>query len=73
MRDTDPSSHHRIGAPLAGWTDAINGRLYKTVLKRKTHQNMGNLFGWIYEPQSDYFKLETWYRYCAHAIEAEVD
>jgi hypothetical protein len=70
VRDQDPQKTHRR-AFLAGWTDAVNGRLYETILTRKTHTNMGNLFGWIYGQQSRDFKLETWYRYRGHAIQQE--
>ena len=53
----------RRRAFLAGWTDAVNGRLYNSVLRSKTHANMGNLFGWIYGDMSREFRLETWARY----------
>lgn len=66
-RDYDPQRTHRR-AFLAGWTDAVNGKLYDTILTRKTHTNMGNLFGWIYGQQSRDFRLETWYRYCANTV-----
>ena len=67
IRDPDPQVGHR-GAFMAGWTAAENGTLYDSVLTRKTHQNMGNLFGWIYGKQPRVFKLETWYRYCGHTL-----
>jgi hypothetical protein len=70
MRDQDPQATHRA-AFLAGWTNAVNGTLYATILKRKTHENMGNLFGWIYGDQSMDFKLETWYRYRAHTLRSD--
>jgi hypothetical protein len=70
IRDRDPQWTHRRTF-LGGWTDACNGRLYETVLTRKTHANMGNLFGWIYGRQSMDFKLETWYRYCCKTCERE--
>jgi hypothetical protein len=53
----------RRRAFLAGWTDAANGRLYNSVLRRKTHMNMGNLFGWIYGDMPREFRLATWERY----------
>ena len=71
-RDEDPQNTHRR-VFLGGWTNAVNGQLYDTVLKKKTHANMGNLFGWIYGHQSMDFKLETWYRYRAHALKRQED
>ncbi|GIK41340.1 MAG: hypothetical protein BroJett011_51730 [Chloroflexota bacterium] len=71
IRDEDPQDTH-LRAFLAGWTDAaVNGKLYDTVLTRKTHANMGNLFGWIYGQQSRDFKLEIWYQYRTHALKQE--
>lgn len=63
IRNFEPSEDHRR-VFLGGWTDAVNGKLYTTVLNRKTHANMGNLFGWIYGDQSREFKLAVWYQYC---------
>lgn len=57
-----PDSHKR-SAFLGGWTDAVAGKLYGSVRTKKTHQNMGNLFGWIYGDQPEAFRVETWERY----------
>jgi len=51
---------------LKGWNDAVNGVLYESVKTKKTHANMGNLFGWIYGDTSQEFKVETWERYIAN-------
>ena len=61
----NPPDPDRRTAFMHGWTDAVkaNGGLYNTVLETKTHQNMGNLFGWIYGDQSPEFREETWNRY----------
>ena len=66
IRDPEPGENHRA-AFLAGWTRAVQGELFSTVIKKKTHANMGNLFGWIYGEQSQNFRLATWYRYLEHA------
>ena len=62
IRDLDPQESHRT-AFLAGWTRAVQGDLFATVMEKKTHANMGNLFGWIYGEQSREFRLATWYHY----------
>lgn len=59
---------NRRGAFLTGWTEAAKGRLYGSVRQRKTHANMGNLFGWIYGDMPDEFRLATWKRYVKHAV-----
>lgn len=59
----NPPDSARRRAFLAGWADAVDGQLYGTIRSKKTHANMGNLFGWIYGNQSDEFRLETWQRY----------
>lgn len=64
-----PDSARRT-AFLAGWSAAVDGRLYSTVWEKKTHANMGNLFGWIYGDQPREFRRETWERYVA-ALRAE--
>lgn len=46
-RNRDPQDTHRV-VFMGGWTDAVNGTLYESVLDRKTHANMGNLFSWIF-------------------------
>ena len=58
----DPDKNRRT-AFLSGWASAVNGKLYKSVRKRKTHANMGNLFGWIYGDQDYDFRIDTWDRY----------
>lgn len=58
-----PPDAARQRAFLSGWTAAVNGQLYGTVTSKKTHANMGNLFGWIYGDQPEEFRLETWDRY----------
>ena len=63
-----PPDEARRRAFLAGWTDAVSGRLYNSVLYRKTHANMGNLFGWIYGDVSKEFRLATWTRYVENAV-----
>lgn len=67
IRDLDPGVTHRA-AFLSGWTRAVQGELYATATEKKTHANMGNLFGWIYGEQSQEFKLATWYRYLENAV-----
>lgn len=57
--DSQVSSLDRHKSPIC----AENGLLYGTARRKKTHMNMGNLFGWIYGDQPDEFKLETWERY----------
>jgi hypothetical protein len=63
----NPPDEARYRAFLTGWTHAVNGRLYRSIRKRKTHANMGNLFGWIYGEQPETFKQETWERYIEHS------
>jgi hypothetical protein len=70
-RDRDPDEAHRA-AFLAGWTDAIHGKLYRSSRTRRTHANMGNLFGWIYGDQPMDFKLETWYCYLGHSVKHDL-
>ena len=60
---------NRYRAFLAGWTAAINGKLYKSVFTKKTHANMGNLFGWIYGEQPEDFKESTWETYLKYSKE----
>jgi hypothetical protein len=66
----NPPDEARYRAFLTGWTHAVNGRLYRSIRKRKTHANMGNLFGWIYGEQSREFKRETWERYIENTMTA---
>ena len=58
----------RRSAFLSGWTQAVNGHLFGSIRKRKTHANMGNLFGWIYGDTPQEFRMETWRRYVDHAV-----
>ena len=58
-----PGDLARRRAFLSGWAAAANGKLFDTVTAKKTHANMGNLFGWIYGHQSREFQLATWERY----------
>ena len=58
-----PPDEARRRAFLSGWTRAVNGELFGSIHKRKTHTNMGNLFGWIYGDAPEAFRLETWRRY----------
>ena len=58
---------------LAGWTDAVKGQLYRTNREKKTHANMGNLFGWIYGDQDLDFRIETWDRYADSLDDSVVD
>lgn len=66
----DPDKNRR-NAFLSGWTDAVKGQLYKTVRKRKTHANMGNLFGWIYGDKDYDFRIDTWDRYIDNIADPE--
>ena len=50
---------------MTGWSEAVEGTLYGTILSKKTHAGMGNLFGWIYGDQSEEFQEATWERYAA--------
>jgi hypothetical protein len=47
----------------------VNGKLYATVGDRKTHANMGNLFGWIFGSQSAEFKAHIWDLYIENALD----
>lgn len=58
----------RQRAFLRGWDDAVKGKLYKSIRDRKTHANMGNLFGWIYGDMSMEFRIETWERYITSSL-----
>jgi len=58
-----PPDEARRRAFLAGWTEAVGGQLYNSVLHHKTHANMGNLFGWVYGDMPRDFRLRTWARY----------
>lgn len=58
-----PPDPARRRAFMSGWDDAVGGTLYSSIRKKKTHQNMGNLFGWIYGEQDQDFREATWDRY----------
>lgn len=58
----------RRTAFLGGWTQAVNGDLFGSVQRTKTHANMGNLFGWIYGDMPEEFRLETWRRYADNCM-----
>lgn len=58
-----PPDAVRRGAFMRGWNAAVDGTLYQSVLNKKTHGNIGNLFGWIYGDKSADFKLEVWESY----------
>lgn len=76
VRPTDerhPADEARRRAFLAGWSAAVKGRLYASVRSRRTHANMGNLFGWIYGDQSPSFRMETWQRYVKFGFISEQD
>jgi hypothetical protein len=60
-----PPDPARRNAFLKGWQDAIGGLLYDSIRTRKTHANMGNLFGWIYGDKPTEFRDATWDRYVA--------
>jgi len=57
-----PDSQRYI-AFKAGWNEAVNGKLYNSIQKRKTHMNMGNLFGWIYGKCTEEMKKNIWKDY----------
>ena len=69
-RNRDPQDTHRV-VFMGGWTDAVNGKLYASTAKRKTHANMGNLFGWIFGQQPDDFKLQIWSLYLENALDID--
>ncbi len=48
---------------MKGWEAAVEGQLYGSIQRRKSHANMGNLFGWIYGDQPEDFRIATWERY----------
>lgn len=58
-----PPNAERKKKFMRGWEDAASGVLYDSVRTRKTHANMGNLFGWIFGEQSEGFREETWRHY----------
>ena len=71
-RNRAPQDAHRA-VFMGGWTDAVNGMLYESVLDRKTHANMGNLFGWIFAHKDEEFKKQIWDLYVEHALDIAED
>ncbi|MFW6116299.1 MAG: hypothetical protein ACOC6F_01100 [bacterium] len=63
----------RRAAFLGGWSQAVNGQLFGSISSKKTHANMGNLFGWIYGDMPEEFRLETWRRYVENAVPGSTD
>lgn len=61
LRQAPDSGRRR--AFMRGWDDAVAGTLYRSVHEKKTHANMGNLFGWIYGDKPADFRQDTWERY----------
>ena len=59
----DKPDKKRYGAFKRGWEDATKGKLYNSVNNKKTHTNIGNLFGWIYGECSDEMKKRVWEQY----------
>ena len=59
----NPPAKPRFTAFKGGWKDAVEGNLYSTIETKKTHANMGNLFGWIYGGSSDELKKKAWEQY----------
>lgn len=69
-RDRDPQySHKRVF--MGGWTDAVHGKRYATIDDRKTHANMGNLFGWVFGSKPKKFKELIWVLYVGYALDIE--
>lgn len=58
-----PPSANSRQAFMMGWDAAVAGRLFNTVHAVKTHENMGNMFGWIYGDKPEWFRQETWEKY----------
>ena len=58
-----PPDEFRRRAFMNGWDSAVAGILYTTIHTKKTHANMGNLFGWIHGDMPEEFRDETWARY----------
>ena len=65
----NPPDTYRLGAFKKGWKDAVTGELYQSIKTKKTHANMGNLFGWIYGEASDEFKEKAWEQYIENNIQ----
>ncbi len=67
-RNLVPQGTHKA-VFMGGWTDAVNGKLYASTSKRKTHANMGNLFGWIFGTKPQRFKDLIWTLYLGYALD----
>jgi len=59
---------YKLRAFKKGWNDAVDGELYQSIKTKKTHANMGNLFGWIYDESPDEFKEKVWEQYIENNI-----
>lgn len=70
IRNRDPQGTHRV-AFMGSWTDAVHGKRYATIDTRKTHANMGNLFGWIFGQKDDEFKEKIWNLYIENALDID--
>ncbi len=70
IRNLDAQGSHRR-AFMGGWTDAVKGNRYDTIDSRKTHANMGNLFGWVFGAKPDDFKIQIWELYLENALDIE--
>ena len=68
VRNRDPQDTHRA-VFIGGWTDAVNGKRYATIDSRKTHANMGNLFGWIFGNKDEKFRDQIWKLYLENALD----
>lgn len=56
-------NNYKYSAFKRGWNDAIKGKLYDSIKVKKTHANMGNLFGWIYGDCPDEMIKKVWDSY----------
>nr|AGF93113.1 hypothetical protein FLSS-17_0021 [uncultured organism] len=63
--DRSPPDKRRLRAFKTGWTDATKEEpeWYETNKEKRTHQNMGNLFGWVYGEASNAIKEKVWEQY----------
>lgn len=58
----------RFGGFKRGWNDALDGKLYNSIKEKKTHSNIGNLFGWIYGNCSEDMKEKVWNQYIKNSF-----
>ena len=70
IRNRAPQGTHRA-AFMRGWTEAVKGDRFATIDDRKTHTNMGNLFGWIFGNKPQKFKEVVWALYVGYALDIE--